>query len=79
MNKGHIVIRSYLFGAVFLLLLWWGIALLLDLPVIPAPDKVLLKLVRIFLSRWPFMPALASGALPPVFCWPSSSAIRSAL
>ena len=48
MNKGHIVIRSYLFGAVFLLLLWWGIALLLDLPVIPAPDKVLLKLVRIF-------------------------------
>ncbi|WP_415945225.1 ABC transporter permease [Selenomonas montiformis] len=48
MNKGHIVIRSYLFGAGFLLLLWWGIALLLDLPVIPAPDKVLLKLVRIF-------------------------------
>ena len=48
MNKGHIVIRSYLFGAGFLLFLWWGIALLLDLPVIPAPDKVLLKLVHIF-------------------------------
>lgn len=50
MNKSKIVLRSYVQGAVFLLLIWWLIALIMKLPIVPTPDKVFLKLGQIFLS-----------------------------
>lgn len=50
MNKSKIVLRSYVQGAVFLLLIWWLIALIMKLPIVPPPDKVFLKLGQIFLS-----------------------------
>ena len=34
---------SYAAAAVFLLALWWVIALLLALPIVPTPDKVLVR------------------------------------
>ena len=49
MNKGEIVLRSYILGAGFLLVTWWGIALLMELPIVPAPDKVFMKLSHVFL------------------------------
>lgn len=49
MNKGKIVLRSYLLGAGFLLVVWWGIALLMELPIVPTPDKVFMKLSHVFL------------------------------
>lgn len=39
---------SYAAVAVFLLALWWAIALLLALPIVPTPDKVLVRLAHIF-------------------------------
>ena len=30
---------SYLAAAVFLLAIWWGLALLLELPIVPTPDR----------------------------------------
>lgn len=50
MNKSKIVLRSYIQGAVFLLLIWWLIAVIMKLPIVPPPDKVFLKLGQIFLS-----------------------------
>ena len=37
-------------GAVTLLVLWWIIALLVELPIIPVPDKVFVRLGDIFAS-----------------------------
>ena len=39
---------SYAAAAVFLLALWWAIALLLALPIVPTPDKVLVRLAHVF-------------------------------
>ena len=39
---------SYAAAAVFLLALWWGIALLLELPIVPPPDKVFARLTNVF-------------------------------
>ena len=39
---------SYAAAAVFLLALWWAIALLLALPIVPMPDKVLVRLAHVF-------------------------------
>ena len=39
---------SYAAAAVFLLALWWVIALLLALPIVPTPDKVLVRLAHVF-------------------------------
>ena len=39
---------SYAAAAVFLLVLWWAIALLLALPIVPTPDKVLVRLAHVF-------------------------------
>ncbi|MBQ1868477.1 MULTISPECIES: ABC transporter permease [Selenomonas] len=48
MRNSKQVLRSYALGALFLLLLWWGVALLVELPIIPTPDKVLAKLGHVF-------------------------------
>ena len=48
MRKSKLVLRSYVLGAVFLLLVWWAVALLVELPIIPTPDKVLTKLGHVF-------------------------------
>jgi len=50
MRKGKSVLRSYLLGALLLLLLWWAVALLVDLPIIPPTDKVLTKLGHVFVQ-----------------------------
>ena len=50
MRKSKLVLRSYVLGAVFLLLLWWAVALLVELPIIPTPDKVLTKLRHVFFA-----------------------------
>ncbi|SFT84613.1 NitT/TauT family transport system permease protein [Selenomonas sp. GACV-9] len=50
MRNGKVVLRAYLGGAVFLLALWWAISLLVELPIIPAPDKVLVKLSHVFMQ-----------------------------
>ena len=39
---------SYLTAAVFLLAIWWGLALLLELPIVPTPDKVFVRLTDVF-------------------------------
>ena len=39
---------SYAAAAVFLLALWWGIALLLELPIVPTPDRVFMRLTHVF-------------------------------
>ena len=39
---------SYAAAAVFLLALWWAIAMLLALPIVPTPDKVLVRLAHVF-------------------------------
>ena len=39
---------SYLTAAVFLLAIWWGLALLLELPIVPTPDKVFVRLTNVF-------------------------------
>ena len=39
---------SYAAAAVFLLALWWAIALLLALPIVRTPDKVLVRLAHVF-------------------------------
>ena len=39
---------SYLAAAVFLLAIWWGLALLLELPIVPTPDKVFVRLTDVF-------------------------------
>ena len=48
MRNSKQVLRSYALGALFLLLLWWGVALFVELPIIPTPDKVLAKLGHVF-------------------------------
>ena len=48
MRNSKQVLRSYALGALFMLLLWWGVALLVELPIIPTPDKVLAKLGHVF-------------------------------
>ena len=48
--KQHRILRAYLLGAVTLLVLWWIIALLVELPIIPVPDKVFVRLGDIFAS-----------------------------
>lgn len=50
MREGKVVLRAYLGGAVFLLALWWVVALLVALPIIPAPDKVFAKLGHVFVQ-----------------------------
>lgn len=50
MRKGKIVLRSYLAGALFLLAVWKMAASLLELPIIPAPDKVFVRLGDVFLQ-----------------------------
>lgn len=47
-EKGKLVLRSYILGAVLLLLLWKAIALLMQRPIVPAPDLVAMKLVQVF-------------------------------
>ena len=59
---------SYAAAAVFLHALWWAIALLLALPIVPTPDKVTSSHMR---------PG-ASGASRRDSAWPSASAIRLA-
>ena len=39
---------SYAAAAVFLLALWWAIAMLRALPIVPTPDKVLVRLAHVF-------------------------------
>ena len=39
---------SYLAAAVFLLAIWWGLALLLELPIVPTPNKVFARLTDVF-------------------------------
>ena len=48
MRKGKLVLRSYVVGAICLLALWWAVAVLVALPIIPTPDKVFVKLGRVF-------------------------------
>lgn len=48
MKQGKSVVASYFFGAVFLLLLWYLIANLIELPIVPAPSRVFAKLINIF-------------------------------
>lgn len=50
MHKGRSILRAYIQGALFLLLIWWLIALIMKLPIVPTPDKVFLKLGQVFLS-----------------------------
>lgn len=69
---------SYAAAAVFLLALWWGIALLLELPIVPTPDRVFMRLTHVFARASLRMLSTASGALQRGWVWPSSSATRSA-
>ena len=46
MKKAPLV--SYIAGAVFLFVLWWSIAAIVSLPIIPSPAKVFLRLGKIF-------------------------------
>lgn len=48
LQKTQRVLLSYFLGAVFLLALWWLIAELCELPIIPTPGKVFERLARIF-------------------------------
>lgn len=48
MRQGKIVLRSYLLGALFLLAAWWVIALIMELPIVPTPDRVFIKLAAVF-------------------------------
>lgn len=50
MREGKVVLRAYLGGAAALLALWWVVALLVALPIIPAPDKVFTKLGHVFVQ-----------------------------
>ena len=44
----HTLLSYAAAAAVFLLALWWAIALLLALPIVPTPDKVLVRLAHVF-------------------------------
>lgn len=50
MRTGKSVLGTYLMGALFLLAVWWMVALLIELPILPTPDKVLLKLGDVFVK-----------------------------
>lgn len=47
-KKGRIVLRSYLLGALLLLVLWEAIALLMQRPIVPVPMLVFAKLALVF-------------------------------
>ena len=47
MNIRH-TMTAYLAAAVFLLVLWYVIAAIMQLPIVPTPDKVFLKLGHVF-------------------------------
>ena len=43
-------LASYAAAAVFLLVLWYVIASLMELPIVPTPDKVFIKLSHVFMQ-----------------------------
>ncbi len=51
MRKGKIVLRAYLLGMIFLLLLWQVAAGIVQLPIIPEPYKVFMRLGDIFAAK----------------------------
>ena len=69
---------SYLAAAVFLLAIWWGLALLLELPIVPTPNKVFVRLTDVFARDILEHAAYSSGALQQASAWLSASAIHSA-
>ena len=50
-NKSKVVLRAYLFGVLFLLLLWQLTAALVQLPIIPEPLLVFERLGEIFADK----------------------------
>ena len=50
-NKSKVVLRAYLFGVLFLLLLWQVTATLVQLPIIPEPLLVFERLGEIFADK----------------------------
>lgn len=48
MKLNRKIIVSCLAGGIVLMLLWWGAAVIVELPIIPTPVKVFRKLVQIF-------------------------------
>lgn len=50
MKRSTIVLRSYVLGGLVLLGLWWLAAFCMQLPIVPAPDKVFVKLSHVFMD-----------------------------
>jgi NitT/TauT family transport system permease protein len=50
MKRSTIVLRSYVLGGLILLGLWWLAALYMQLPIVPTPDKVFVKLSHVFID-----------------------------
>lgn len=42
------ILGAYLLAALFLLLVWWGLSALLQLPIVPSPWRVFARLGRVF-------------------------------
>lgn len=42
------ILSAYLLAALFLLLVWWGLSALLQLPIVPSPWRVFARLGRVF-------------------------------
>lgn len=47
-RKTRGVLLSYLLGAVFLIILWQLVAMLMHRPIVPVPEKVFLRLAQVF-------------------------------